>query len=99
MVFSGIYNTGKTSISFFQKVWEKIPGFPGNPKRNPVNEEKQGSASGSGGPEPDRAEPDFGLRAGLRDGFQKSRAPGSARFFARARAQPDVSPIFAYFED
>ena len=46
-----------------------------------------------------RAEPDFGLRAGLRDGFQKSRAPGSARFFARARAQPDVSPIFAYFED
>ena len=43
----------------------------------------QGSASGSGGPEPDRAEPDFGLRVGLRDGFQKS----------RARAQPDVSPI------
>ena len=41
----------------------------------------------------------IGLRAGLRDGFQKSRAPGSARFFARARAQPDVSPIFAYFED
>ena len=59
----------------------------------------QGSASGSGRPEPDRAEPDFGLRAGLRDGFQKNRAPGSARFFARARAQPDVSPIFAYFED
>ena len=41
----------------------------------------QGSALGSGGMEPDRAEPDFGLRAGLRDGFQKSRArmptPGS----------------------
>ena len=40
----------------------------------------QGSASGSGGPEPD-----FELRAGLRDGFQKSRAPGSARYFAREK--------------
>ena len=67
--------------------------------KSEMNSRDQGSASGSGGPEPDRAEPDFGLRAGLRDGFQKSRAPGSARFFARARAQPDVSPIFAYFED
>ena len=41
--------------------------------------------------------PGVGVGFWLRDGFQKSWASGSARFFARA--QPDVSPIFAYFED
>ena len=50
----------------------------------------QGSASGSGGPQPDRADPD----SGLRDGFQKTSGSGLR---SRGPGISGLSPMLARF--